>query len=439
MAGLCLLRQSGLPAWETMWAEDGRFFYSQALSLSFARTLVTLHDGYVQLYPRLIAQLASAFPPREASWVMSLAGALSLAAVSCLVFHMARSHVVSPLLRGLLAVSMVLLPVASAELLDNTVNIPWWLFFACFWALLWRPAARAGRVGAFLLCALAGASEPLTALLLPVAALRVVALRGHRTKPHRTWEQTQVAGLVTGLVFQACVVAANAGNHGVSSAFEPGSAVGLGPSLSFRVGLGLLAGVKGTDWLVTHEHALAIVLGALALCAVGAAGLACPSSRARAFTTAAVCSALTCFLVPAWLRDVAPLMAAGKVQPASRYQVVPLLLLISAVVVTAEGWAGATASRRRARPGTAVPRWIRPGRSRRAGPGNIVAAVICLMLLAPTWAVDFRDANARSHGPSWPAGIAGAERRCAAGGISTASVPIDPPGWNATVPCRLLR
>ena len=498
LAALALLRQSGLPAWKTIWAEDGKFFYSQALSLPFARTLVTLHAGYVQLYPRLVAALATAFAPRDASWVMALVGAASLAAISCLVFHMARSHVASPLLRGLLAASMVFLPVAGAELLDNAVNVPWWLFFACFWAFLWRPAARAGSAGALLLCALAGASEPLTALLLPLAALRAACL-WEETR-HRPREQAPVVGLLAGLAFQGVVIIANTANRGVSAAFRPGSGAGLAQSLAFRVGLGLLAGVKGTDWLVVHQKALATALGVLVLVAVATAGAACPARRARSFTAIAVFFALVCFLVPAWLRNVAPLMAAGKVQPASRYQAVPLLLLVSALVVTADGWAGgAVGSPAGARAGApagdvgapAEPRGGdvgAPGEPRGgdvgapAEPGNALtsggsggrpsdrlaaraaaglhaaprrrprrpaspvspglrtftAAVACLLLLAPTWVVDYRDSNSRSRGPSWPLEIARASRRCASGSIKIATVPTDPTGWEARLPCRRL-
>lgn len=479
LAALALLRQSGLPAWKTIWAEDGKFFYSQALSLPFARTLVTLHAGYVQLYPRLVAALATAFAPRDASWVMALVGAASLAAISCLVFHMARGHVASPLLRGLLAASMVFLPVAGAELLDNAVNVPWWLFFACFWAFLWRPATRAGSAGALLLCALAGASEPLTALLLPLAALRAACL-WEETR-HRPREQAPVVGLLAGLAFQGVVIIANTANRGVSAAFRPGSGAGLAQSLAFRVGLGLLAGVKGTDWLVVHQKALATALGVLVLVAVATAGAACPARRARSFTAIALFFALVCFLVPAWLRDVAPLMAAGKVQPASRYQAVPLLLLVSALVVTADGWAGAGA-RAPAEPrggdvgapagdvgAPAEPRnaltsggsggrpsdrlaaravaglHAAPRRRRRrpaspVSPGlrTFTAAVACLLLLAPTWVVDYRDSNSRSRGPSWPLEIARASRRCASGSIKIATVPTDPTGWEARLPCRRL-
>jgi hypothetical protein len=98
---------------------------------------------------------------------VALSGAVGLALVSCLVFHMARGLIASPALRALLVASMVLLPVAVVEMLDNLVNLPWWIFFAAFWALLWRPSGPGGRAVAALVCLLAAASEPLVGLLMP--------------------------------------------------------------------------------------------------------------------------------------------------------------------------------------------------------------------------------------------------------------------------------
>ena len=143
---VALARQTGLPATDTLWAEDGVIFYSQAVAHSVWHTLAASYNGYGQLVPRLAVQLTGLGPLRDVPTVVALAGAVGLALLSCLVFHMARGHIASPGLRALLVGSMVLLPVAVVEMLDNLVNLPWWIFFAAFWALLWRPSALgAGR------------------------------------------------------------------------------------------------------------------------------------------------------------------------------------------------------------------------------------------------------------------------------------------------------
>jgi hypothetical protein len=425
VAGLALLRQTGIPAWQTMWAEDGKVFYSQALSMPFLRALVTPHAGYVQLFPRLVAAIAVLAPVRDAPLVVAISGALSLGLLSCLVFHLAQGHVVSPGLRAVLAASMVLLPAASGELLDNAVNVPWWLFFTCFWALLWRPPTRAGNVGAGLLCTLAAASEPLTALFLPLAMLRAVALRRPSDRVNALAQQGAAIGLVVGLLFQLGATLAGGSGGGAVATFRAEDASALAEAISLRVGLGLFAGVKGTNWLAFHEHGLAVALGLLVICLVAAAGLTASSRRVRSFATVAVAGAIVCFVAEAWVRGIWPLLALDRVQDAGRYQAVPLLLLVSSVVVTADGWARSTSP--------AAHVWAAP---RRRG---LVAAAMCAALLAPTWAADFRDANARSRGPSWPAAVTVASRRCALIGSPAEVVPIDPPGWTARVSCRRLR
>ena len=267
-----LLRQAGVPATQTVWAEDGRIFYSQALRLPLWQTLVRQHDGYGQLYPRLAAQLARLVPAGRASQAIALLGALSLAGLACLVFHMARAHVAPVLVRCLLPLAMVLLPVAGTELLDNLVNVPWWLFFASFWAMLWRPKAAPGKVAAGLVCALAAASEPLVALLLPLGAARFVALRS-------ATDQSPSAGLLAGLAYQAGVIL----TAGMGRTITPRGVPGIATSFALRTGLGLLGGTKGTNALAAHYRALALVLGGLVLVVVLATGV-WVVPRARSFT-----------------------------------------------------------------------------------------------------------------------------------------------------------
>lgn|GEM_PF-2598078 len=500
VTGAALARQDGAPAWRTMWAEDGKVFYSQALSLGLARTLVTPHAGYVQLFPRLVAAGATLFPARQASTVIALAGASSLGVLSCLVFHMAKGHVPSVHLRVLLCAAMVLLPVAGGELLDNAVNVPWWLFFACFWALLWRPRTRAGAVVALVVCALAAASEPLTALLAPLAGLRALALQrrampsghsqghlplsaggGEQGGTHRSSDKASrhaaTVGLAAGLAFQACVVLVNGSGGGAATAFTAPRASAVARALAERVGLGLFAGVKGTNWLAAHHPSTATVLGFVVMVLVASAGIACRATQARAFAIVAAVGATACFVLEAWVRGIAPVLATDHVQTAGRYQAVPLLLEVSSLLVSAQGWSvtwrrrlSSSAAHRgpassiggrqwpssisgQRRPSSISeqrrPSWIRgqrrpssqerrPPAYRKGHQSEVLAAALCAALLAPTWAVDFHDPNARSKGPLWPTGALRAEAMCKALKVPAVFVPVDPPGWAAKLPCSAL-
>ena len=327
LTGAALLRQPGVAATSTVWAEDGRIFYAQAMRLSFWRTLATVHNGYAQLFPRLAVQVARLFPPADAGTTFALTGALSVAGVACFVFHAAKGHIVFPPLRALLAAAVILLPVANTELLDNLVNVPWWLFFAAFWALLWRPRSFSGQVVAALMCFLAAASEPLVALFLPLAAVRAVSLRDPQ-------EQAGGAGILLGLVYQAAVVLP-AGTKALSSS---GSLHGIGQSFALRAGAACSGGVKGTDWLF-HHRGLGVALGVVVLCAIVLAALGTGSARVRVYTLAAGCYSFVCYVTPVWLRGVAQAVEQWPVQVAGRYQAVPLLMLTSIVLVVADHYA----------------------------------------------------------------------------------------------------
>ncbi len=259
---LALARQSGLPATGTLWAEDGVIFYSQAVAHSVLHTLVASYNGYGQLVPRLAVQLTGLGPLRDVPTTVALSGAVGLALVSCLVFHMARGLITSPALRALLVASMVLLPLAVVEMLDNLVNLPWWIFFAAFWALLWRPSGPGGRAVAAVVCLLAAASEPLVGLLMPLALVRAVALPRWR-------ENAASVGLAFGLVYQLAVVL---GAHGERS-FSRTGVTSIPAALGARVGLGWLTGLRATDAIVRWDRPVAEVVGGVIFLAILVAGL----------------------------------------------------------------------------------------------------------------------------------------------------------------------
>jgi hypothetical protein len=421
VAGAALLRQPGLAATRTIWAEDGRIFYAQATTMSFWRTLATLHNGYVQLFPRLAVQLAHLVPVANVSNLLAITGALSVGCLAGLVFHMAKGHIASPGLRALLAAGMVLLPVANVELLNNVVNVPWWFFFATFWALLWRPRSWPGRICAVLVCFVAAASEALVALFLPLAVARAVALPTRR-------EQAATGGLVLGLLYQAVVILPS-GSRALSS---PGGLHDVGQSFALRVGLGTVGGVKGTDWLTVHARGAGIALGFVAFGAVLVAAVCTRSNRVRLFTLVAAAYSAVCFVVPVWLRDVATVMQLGTVRLAGRYQAVPVLLLTSALLVLADHLA------RDRNAGTLRHSTGKTKSPQALPPRSAMAVAVCAALLIPSWVADFRGPNQRSSGPAWATEVAKATAVCRRGETAIATLSIDPPHWTVRLPCRVV-
>jgi hypothetical protein len=412
-----------------LWAEDGRIFYSQALMHSFWRTLITAYNGYDQLAPRLIIQLAKLAPVADASTVVALCGAGGLAALGCLVFHMSRGHIAAPALRGLLVVAMVALPLANVEMLDNLVNLPWWLFFAAFWALLWRPDTTAGRVTAGLICCLAAASEPLVGVFVLLAAFRVWALP-------RLKEQAPTVGLAIGLAYQGAVVL---GSNGENS-FPKAGLSGLPADFALRVGLGWLSGLRGTDAVVRWDRSLAEVLGGALFASIVVAGVKLGSKQGRAFAIATAVMAPICFAVPVWLRGSGPFMqlATTSVGYGGRYAATSILMVVSAVLVLA---GQLSTDRRRRAPAHFADGTVPSGAASNSLGGSRArwAFVACCVLLVPAWVADFRDANGRSHGPTWQGQLSLAVAACRAEARrSTVEVAIDPPRWTVLVPCRTI-
>ncbi len=131
---------SGTGITSRVWAEDGTVFLSAAYRTSFFSALATPYAGYLQVVPRSLAALTTAFPVRDAAWVLAASAAAARASISLFVFRASSGHLRSTWVRAMLASAVVLLPVGGLEVLDNIANLHWFFTFAAFWAVLWRPS-----------------------------------------------------------------------------------------------------------------------------------------------------------------------------------------------------------------------------------------------------------------------------------------------------------
>ena len=110
-AWILLERQIGVPAWNSIWAEDHEIFLPGALLHPWS-SLFQPYDGYLELLPRLIAEGVARLPLSDAAVAFALAGATIASCCAVFVFHACSGHVRTPALRVLLAVSVLLLPTA---------------------------------------------------------------------------------------------------------------------------------------------------------------------------------------------------------------------------------------------------------------------------------------------------------------------------------------
>lgn len=371
---LLLLRIPGLPSWDTIYGEDYWEYLTQALQQPWH--LFTVYDGYWQFLPRLIGQFVTYLPLSEASRGFAVAGAVVAACCALFIFHASAGHIRSARLRALLAVALVLLPAAPMEVVDSGVNSIWYLLPALFWASLWRPRSRGAMAVAAVVAFTAAASNILSVLFLPLLAARVYVLRRPR-------EHAVTAGWLAGCLAQVPFVLSGSGSDSrLGTHATPGQSLAFYahnvvlPSFGWHVSWWLrsLAGLNGATLIVAAV--LAVVFGVILVTQV----------RTRAFVLAALAIGFIVAVVGITVNGhlvTQPLSPAE--QPGSRYTILPIFLLVSAVVVAADyALRRGDRVRRRAVPG------IKPA----------VAATALVAVLAATWVVDFRYAGWRS-GWSW--------------------------------------
>jgi len=386
-AAVLLARIAGPSPMTTIWAEDRTVFLVGALA--GPRHLFASYAGYLQLLPRLIAQLTAFLPLPDAAVAFAVSGAVIASAVALFVFHASAGHIHSVWLRGLLAAAVLLLPVAPLEIADSGVNTPWYLLFALFWAGLWRPRGRGGMALAATVAFLAGASTPLALALAPLLIARIAALP-------RVREHAVTAGLIAGLLLQLPVIGA-AHNSRLDRPGGPHRVLGFVahdvvlPALGWHLDWWLQAAVGRNGALLLVACVLAAVFGAIAI-----------TQPVRVRLVAAF--ALGCgFLLAAAAATLSPWVAAEpvdfRIEPGSRYTTLPIFLMEAAVIVAVDNIV--RRARERARPDEqaaafGLSPWTGLARARGA-----TAVAVLVMALSVGWVTDFRSGNGRSGGAAW--------------------------------------
>ena len=382
-AWLGLMRQQGRPATASLVAEDHKIFLPEALAHPWS-SLFQAYDGYEELVPRLIGEVVAKLPFRDAAVAFAVTGAVITSCCAVFVFYACSGHVRTPVLRVLAGVSVVLLPTALVEIANTGVNSPWYLLFAAFWALVWRPRSVAGVAAAAVICFAAAASTVLAALYLPLAVARVIALP-------RVREHAATIGLLAGCAVQVPVVLTSSRSHQTTT---------LGHALAFYGHLVILPAVAGHHlaalmWAWAGLTAATLIAAAVV---VAVAVWAClrADAQARAFVVAALLFGLLLTLFPVFVHgDIADysLSRTALYVHGSRYAQPPLLLIDSALIV-------------------AVDAYLRRGGIRLERVAHVTAAGLLVAVLGTQWVSDFRYANERAIWSPWSQTVARVERSC---------------------------
>jgi hypothetical protein len=408
VVAICL-RLGFSTSFHSLWAEDGTILLETAVRHDFLTSAGTLYVGNVILVPRLVGEIAAAAPLSWAPAIFTIAGNAIVVGCAFIVWTASAAHIRDPFLRAALAALVVIVPVAGLESIDNTDYVAFYMLFATFWLLLWRPrsAVAAGAGGAFgLLTALC---TPLGAVLVPLAALRMIAARDRR-------DWLVVAPLVAGAVAQLVIYEFHR-----SAAPPSGWDWSTFEAYLQRVLAGGLFGqrIAGGLWEIGGWVFLAIL--GMTAAALAAFALGRPSRRGRDFLILALILSLGTFVVSAYARDVGGAMVwpAGSYNSTTgpRYAIMPVLLLVSAVLVQLD---------------------LGPARERPRVQIACSAGFLALLVAGAVTSFSVADREARGT-PSWPSALAAARQSCAPPQAPTATIPISPPGWTTTLPCSEVR
>jgi hypothetical protein len=398
-----LLRPGTTASLNSIWAEDGLVFLQPVLTEPFGGTIFTPYAEYLVVVPRLIAEFAMLAPLRLVPAAISVLSAAAVALGGLAVWHASAGHIASPVLRGALAALAVLVPVAGLEAVDSASYVSWYMLFASFWLLLWRPLTMRGALlgGVFLLAT--ALSNPGVWLFLPLAALRALAIRDRR-------DATLLGGYAIGAMIQIPVVATHD-----DQAANPTWTSDIWTAYLQRVVDGGLFGEElgGLAWESFGWAFLTALLVVTVLALL--AGLWRAEARARCVAAIAIPTSLAMFAIAAYQREVGsalmwPPEAFSGIS--SRYTIVPALLLISAAFVLLDSA-------------------LRGGGRARSG---AIWATAALVLVAIATSFSVRDIAMRGT-PPWDVALREAAVPCRGKDLAGVPVPTSPPGFGVLITC----
>jgi hypothetical protein len=398
------LRQSGMPMWRTVWAEDAAVFYETAREQPLHEVLFESYAGYAHAVPRILAAVGAQLPAERYSQFVTFSASFLVALLALFVYWASAPLLRSPVRQGVLAGAMVLLPILPYEVIGAICNIHWFVPLACLLAVL-IPVTRPAAIGVRLvIVVLAALSSPLSVLFAPIAIWHVV-----RHLLRRTDVRTLVVPV--GLLLASALQMLIWWNARTPSPERP-STVEMADYIArlygTKVTLNTFFGVRGMEWLWERTgYGLAVAtMAVLVGVIVWKVTRASPTSRALILSAVAVSVATYAFSMyqRPELIDVV-LVEPGEVYNflAMRYEILPALLLLAALLLPVDLERGALLHP------TVAPVAPAPVLLRRDRIVVAAAALWFAVALVPS----FHFANGRSEGPNWPAQVHGAREACA--------------------------
>jgi hypothetical protein len=384
-----LLRQGGPGALNTVWAEDGQIFLTEAVGKDLG-ALTTSYAGYFHAIPRLLAAPIALLPADWAGVALATSAALVTALFALVVFQLSAEFLPGRLSRAIVALPVVAVPLSQNDVPNSIANLHWLGLYVLFWLLLCRPVSWLGQALAVAGIVLIVDSDILAGTYLPFVGFLIWFHRDRYTI-------VKGAAFVVALAFQVGGLLFGASQR---EGLEPNPIRWL-TGYILRAVPSALFGQRFAGTTVTKTT---LVFAALAWLIVGAAlvlALRRYTSPKRLLAALAGFHSVALYAAPVALSGVAT----------SRYAVAPAMLLLVALVAL-----------------------LNP-RDAKSGPLWALAGLMAVVVV-----VNLRVDNPRAAGPAWDAELREARVACATGGAVVA-VPIPPqePPWYATLPCDYIR
>lgn len=394
------LARNGLPPFiDILYAEDGTRFYSEARTMGMG-SIIAPYAGYMHFVPRVASLMLVALPAGGVAAGYAVTATTLIALLALYAFFASRVLLDSWQSRALLAAAMVIPPVAG-QTIANLTNLHWYLMFAAFWAVISNPRHAWWTVAGATVGVAAALSDPLTALLLPAAALAVYR---YRSRSHGY----VVAAVMVGLGAQLLIVL------GAEQRIGSGSPLVDLPALyAFRVAGGITIGdVHLTSAWLTAGWSLAVV-AMVAVTVVVVLAIAWTQMWRKVIVVTAVVNSIAFFAAPLIVRGTEGMIpAVGQPPPlfSGRYTLVPALFVVVCVAVLVD-LAVVERQLKNVLVGGIVAAWL-------------VGVIAANYIIAPL-----------PNGPSWTEGVDAARQECIFEPIDYVEVAIAPPSWKVRLAC----
>jgi hypothetical protein len=389
-----LLRQPRVPAWDSIWAEDGHYTLGGAVDKSFLGALITPVEGYYQTLPRLLVEPVSWLPAEWAAKAIALEAAGVTAVFAVFVYVASGAHLRTPLARFAAAAVAIVPPVGMNDVPNALCNIHWPGIYATFWALLYVPRGRLGQLAAVLVAFSVGVTNIIVIVMAPLAIARFFF--GPKDWRARLAPVALFVGLIPQIVGRFNGAAAT---RDIPTKPDPLGALGyfFGNAVP-RSFFGEVIGAQSNFNNPTGHWLLPTLAWGVVVAAVVVA----------AFYTSpnvAVAALLGAHAFVFWA------IAAGSTGlMAARYEATMTMLLIAGMAALLLPYAD----------------------GRHAAPLVVFAIVLTSM-----WSVNYRVENNRQDGPRWSTNIAKAKTQCAVPGTERVRIRIAPlkEPWFVDLPC----